>query len=387
MSTFPFVQVEGALALPHIRPLARLPASFGREWALTPPHFSLRTELRALYAAIMRTVCLSAEAFRAAVGWGKDHLPAPQPPRPVAAPVAPAASMETVARESAARLSAGRAAHARNTPDASPTQLPPFAQRKLTGGAVAIGGAALLAWILASHAPHDTPGAAASAPSRPNANAGQDAGQDNSQRLANARAQHENVATGATARLSTPASAPAVVSSRTVAKPVQAPLAAPAQAPQKTIVDTRKPSQAVVSAQAKPDFSARAHAQPASAARLVQREAHGNGSERAAKRGSGQRVADRGTTVHRDVRTFAPYREAGPVTSHRALGAYSEAQGYSPRQTGANPADEYASILSYAKTYAPARASNSPAMPADSTEWVNHVSQRRITEVPDRFAK
>jgi len=74
----------------------------------------------------------------------------------------------------------------------------------------------------------------------------------------------------------------------------------------------------------------------------------------------------------------------GLVTSHRG---YPQAQRYSPRQTRANLADEYASILSYAKTYAPARTSNSPAVPVDITEWVNHVSQRRITEVPDRFAK
>ncbi|WP_028208199.1 hypothetical protein [Paraburkholderia nodosa] len=298
MSTFQFVQVEGALALPHIRPLAHLPASFGREWALTPPHFSLRAELRALYAAIMHTVCLSAEAFRAAVGWGDDHRPASQPPRPVAAPVA---------------ATAGHPAHARSTPDASPNRTPkhtsPFEQRKLAGGAVAIGGAALLAWIVASHAPHDSASASGNATLRPNASTLQ----DTSQRLADARSQH------------------------------------------------------------------------ASAARLVQREAPSN--ERAVERNGSQRVAERGANPRRDVSTFAPNREARPVTSHRPHGAYPQAQGYSPRPTGANPADEYASILAYAKTYVPARASNSPAVPVNGTEWVNHVSQRRITEVPDRFTK
>lgn len=383
MSTFPFVQVEGTLALPHIRPLARLPASFGREWALTPPHFSLRTELRALYAAVMRTVCLSAEAFRAAVGWGNDHGQAPQLPRPVAASVAPPASVGSVARETAGNPQAGRAANARSTPGVSPghapNHIPPFQPRKLTGGAVAIGGAALLAWIVASHAPHDSPGATGNASPRSNASAGH----DTSQRLAEARAQHEHGTTGTIERSSTAAPMPAAVLPRTVDKPAQASVAVPTQAPQTTVVDTRKPSRAVATAHTKSDFSTRA--QPAAPARLVQREARGN--ERAVKRGSGQRVAERGTTPRRDIRTFAPYREAGPVTSHRAHGAYSQAQGYSPRQTGANPADEYASILSYAKTYAPARVSNSPAAPVDSTEWVNHVSQRRITEVPDRFAK
>lgn len=290
MSTFQFVQVEGALALPHIRPLAHLPASFGREWALTPPHFSLRAELRALYAAIMRTVCLSADAFRAAVGRGDDHRPASQPPRPVAAPVA---------------APAGRAAEAGSTPE----RTSPLEQRRVTGGAVAIGGAALLAWIVASHAPHDSASASTNATVRANTSTVQ----DTSQHLADARLRH------------------------------------------------------------------------ASPARLAEREAPGN--ERAVERSASQRVAETGTNQRRDIHTFAPYREARLATSHRAHGASPQAQGYAPRPTGANPADEYASVLAYAKTYVPARASNSPAVPVDSTEWVKHVSQRRITEVPDRFTQ
>ncbi|MEX3947146.1 hypothetical protein AB4Y40_05220 [Paraburkholderia sp. EG287B] len=290
MSTFQFVQVAGALALPHIRPLAHLPASFGREWALTPPHFSLRAELRALYAAIMRTVCLSAEAFRAAVGWGDDHRPASQPPRPVAAPAA---------------APAGRAADAGSAPE----RTSPFEQRRLTGGAVAIGGAALLAWIVASHAPRESARASSNATLRANASTVQ----DTSQRLAAACLQQ----------------------------------AAPA--------------------------------------RLAERETLSN--VRAVERSASQRVAERGTHPRRDIRAFAPYREARPATSHRAHGASPQAQGYAPRSTGANSADDYASVLAYARTYVPARASNSPAVPVDSTEWVDHVSQRRITEVPDRFAQ
>ncbi len=297
MSTFQFIQVEGALALPHIRPLACLPASFGREWALMPPHFSMRAELRALYAAIMHTVCLSAEAFCAAVGWGDEHRPALQPPRPAAAPVG---------------APAGRVADARSTPEAWPKRTPKHASslqpRRLTGGAVAIGGAALLAWIVASHAPHEPASASGNAIPRPTASKVQ----DTSRRLADI------------------------------------------------------------------------HVEPAPPARLVQREAHSN--ERAAARSGGRAVAERGTNPRRDVRPFAPYRQARPVTTHRTHGAYPEAQDYAPRPTRADQADEYAAILSYAKTYVPAGASNSPAVPVDSTEWANHVSQRRITEVPDRFA-
>lgn len=88
MSTFPLVQVEGALAIPRMRPLNRVPPPFGREWLLMPPHFSLRAELQAFYAAILRTVCLSAQAFREAYRWDSHRRVIPEPPRPAAAPVA-----------------------------------------------------------------------------------------------------------------------------------------------------------------------------------------------------------------------------------------------------------------------------------------------------------
>jgi len=377
MSTFPFVQVQGALALPHIRPLARLPVSFGREWALTPPHSSLRAELRALYAAILRTVCLSAEAFRAAARWDTCHIPAPRSHRPVAAPIG---------SQTDCGPTAARAAYAASSPATSLGHKPPIEQHRLAGGAVAIGGAALLAWIVGSHAPHDGASESDSVNPRPDAIAHQDA----SHHLAEVRAQHEHLITDTVKQAPAQSSLPATSlprathtasveadRPRTADKPAPVDAAlAPAQAHRAAKVSGHKPTQANVVARAKPDFGLRAQSKTVSRARLVQREPRGT-----------ERVAQRNVNSRHTVHEFAPYREAGPITTHRTRGAYSEAQRYSPRQTGANQADEFASILAYAKTYAPVQASNSRAVPADSTDWVNHVSQRRITDVPDRFAK
>jgi hypothetical protein len=406
MSTFPYVQVEGALSLPHIRPLACLPPSFGREWMLTPPHFSLRAELRALYAAMLRTMCLTNEAFRAAVHWSRYAPPAGLTP-------------STQNTRADAATAGTRGACAQNTLTASPGNAPPPDRSKLTGGAVAIGGAALLAWIVASHAPHEVVTATSNAEPRPAAKAAIDA----SQRLAEARKQHEHTVTGAVQEKETrPSSSigavapafPVAVASHVVGTPTQA-LAKSSVTPGSSINDT-EPSSAVVpatpvvpqvmgrsartsakssvptggavraakhksaTAHAQPDFNAQARAKTAAPARLVQREAHGNA--RAVGRTAGLSAAR-----HHDAHKFAPYREARPLTTHRSQATYSEANQYSPRQPAAKPTDEYASLLTYANTYRPARASNRPSAPSDSTDWVNHVSQRRVTEVPDRFAK
>lgn len=64
-TTIPLTLIEGSMALPRLRPLGHLPAPFGRDWALLPPGYSLRAELKALYAAVLRTFCLNAETIRA----------------------------------------------------------------------------------------------------------------------------------------------------------------------------------------------------------------------------------------------------------------------------------------------------------------------------------
>jgi len=356
MSTTPFIQVEGVFALPYIRPLGMLPATFGREWALTPSHLSWRSELHALYAAIMRTMCLSAEAFLAVARWDRDRSPFPLPPAPVAAPITP----KTPADATAARATSPRKLR---KPVVLSRRSPPYKRTKL---AVAIGCAALLAWIVASHAPSDSITAATKAVSRSNTIERQDA----SQRTANARAEHEHATVDAVQQPSTRPVAPASqpIEHAPATEAVAPGLAnrtaqAPAQAPVMTAVNEIEALRANVPARAQPDFGVRAKA--AAPARLVQREARHN--VRAVK--------------------LEPYREGPPVMAHRSRESDLEADRYAPRHTRANSADDYASLIAYAKTYTAERTSNRPAVPVDSTDWVNHVSQRRVTEVPDQFAK
>jgi hypothetical protein len=75
-TTIPLTLIEGSMALPSLAPLGRLlPPPFGRDWALLPPGYSLRAELKALYAAVLRTFCLNAETIRALCQWESRRLP------------------------------------------------------------------------------------------------------------------------------------------------------------------------------------------------------------------------------------------------------------------------------------------------------------------------
>jgi hypothetical protein len=349
MSTIPFIQVEGAIALPRMRPLDRFPVTFGREWTLTPPHFSLSAEIRALYAAIMRTVCLSAEAFREACRWDlQRHLF----PAPCAAPVRPSvsagASPPPARTKTLPPADAARTAGLRPAPASSGTH-------KLAGGACAIGGAALLAWIIASHTPHGEQ--KATVPDAPPIRA---AGDTASQRLADMRAAHDDTA------------APAHASS------------------QRAAVETPKTSQGIEATHP----SAQHVASTDASAVAASSGARSSASEPGYAAANHPVVSPRATLSGRMVsgprvessRHHARAR-AESVETHRTLGAYPEATDYSPRQPSASQGDDYASINTFASTYAAPHRANRPSVPVDSTDWTNHVSQRRVTEVPDRFGQ
>ncbi len=68
-TTIPFTLIEGAMALPSLRPLGQISRSFGREWSLLPPNVSFRVGTEALYAAVLRTFCLSSDAIRSMCKW------------------------------------------------------------------------------------------------------------------------------------------------------------------------------------------------------------------------------------------------------------------------------------------------------------------------------
>jgi hypothetical protein len=386
MSTIPFVQVEGAIALPRVLPLDHIPPPFGREWMLLPPHFSLRAEMKALYAAIMRTVCLSAEAFRATCRWDLRGDPNRRTmPEPAAAPVGalaesahsrakavltasapfsvvPAAPAVPLHTETSQRL---RTADTRRTPAPD--------RSRLAGGACAIGGAALLTWILASHAPHSPNSEKHSAVPSP-AHADHESGSTEAQRLADARTTHDIAL----------ADSQPIPQTTQVSEPP-----APLQAPPQIIVPA--PRVDVVPTASQPDYF-QSHREAAQRATLVpprpaaNREKHltrqgaGNAKSTTANKARGElRVANDRHAVH----TFAPHHEPHVVTTHRTAGMYSKAGHYSPRRPVARHSDEYASI----STYMAPRPTIHASVPVDSTEWVNHVSQRRVTEVPDSFAK
>lgn len=303
MATIPFVQLEGFLALPRMRPLDRIPPPFGQDWKLQQPRFGLHAEIHALYAAITRATYLGTEAF-----FPPHHgnPPCDDFPAPVAAPVGAAASAAAQpARPTALPRKLVRRARRRR-------RMPRFATRKFAGGVCAIGGAALLTWIIASHAPHGDDVTTTLAATRPNGGVSDSA----SQRRFAERPAHERM-----------------------------------------IAATPPPRPAKVTAEPSSVASSR-HANPADAA-----------STQAA------------------ARTSAPQRLAAPLATHRSEGTYAHASPYSPRPQATPLDDDYASVVTYASTYTAPRPVSGPPIPVDSTEWVKHVLQRRVTEIPERFVE
>ncbi|WP_321816802.1 MULTISPECIES: hypothetical protein [unclassified Paraburkholderia] len=448
MSTFPLVQVEGALAMPHMRPLNRVPPPFGREWSLMPSHFSLRTELHALYAAFLRTICLSAEAFRKVYSW--EHVEraarvAPEPPRPAAAPIGAALNAAQAQQAAAEAIGAKpvNAAQSSRSMQAAPLERTPPPSHKLAASAVAIGGAALLAWIVASHTQpgneKDRTVLRESVSPAPKTAAIGAASAQSSARLADERAAHDRnvsvsgvvegpkavvaakapdvsnavnnergIAIGSTIvaqREATPAVAPspaqraestiAVVAPATtpaVTTPAVTARATPAPAPAfaPAIAPAAKVAPAAPASVEQPDFTVRARANQPVESALVSRaasEKRVSTSRRTREETAYSTRAAREPARRHAAQEFTPHLSAPVVTTHRTQGMYSEAAEYSPHQFATNASDEYASLATYANTHAALPAANRAPLNADSTEWVNHVAQRRVTEVPDHFDK
>ena len=144
MSTIPFTVIEGSMALPRLRPFGHVPAPFGRDWALLPPGYSLRAELKALYAAILRTFCMSDQAIRSLCRWSpldERRATAAQAPvfeKPFDAAAQLAVAVPPVPLHAYATASRGSGHH----------------WSALAGGACVLGGAAMLGWIGFDHLAH-----------------------------------------------------------------------------------------------------------------------------------------------------------------------------------------------------------------------------------------
>jgi hypothetical protein len=364
MFTIPLTLVEGPIALPRVRPLDHLPAPFGHDWALLPPGHSWRTELKALYAAMLRTFCMSHKTIFSFCRW------VPLNTRRAAAEGSAAAAKRATVFDAPH----GEAPHVFAEAAALPVAEGPAVGilsrgapphwRALVGGACALSGAAMLAWIAFGHLAH--------------------------------RQAIDDVKPADT------------VTASLDAQPAQ-----PAQHRMADAVTTREAADGKVNARTRSAASARIGVAPAYAPASTQTKA--TAAPRAATNDtlSRSRHALRETTNSQREKTRRHLargaaanplshiaamsddmpRSAVPPVVQRASPRPSAAGSYSPLAPARLGNDEYADLTMVAATHLrdiappsrPATSINPTA--ANGTEWMNHMSQRRVTEVPDQFAK
>jgi hypothetical protein len=383
--------------MPRLRPLELVSRSLGREWSLLPPNVSFRTELKALYAAMLRTFCLSADAIRAMCRWDPDSLRKPSATIATFAPAATPSPIPLGMRH--------------------PTCAPARESRQwntLAGGACAIGGVAAIAWLMANHprqpasptlaaAPEVTLNAAnhdgnghsrsgnierpADAPvawnrtrgdltaRKPDESAtintsGSDAGHVSSTRTGPATTKTTKASASHTAGHETPATqASRIITERASPispRAVDAYVSVPPKRTKPSGIDhaARDVRKANSTKRSRNEFaSTSARRVPHAAARA-------------------QDIAPR-----HDLHASS---EAPLSTGHRARHLPSVAGDYSPLAPSARLNGDYDSITMSAGTHvrnvAPVTI-RQDRVNTNSTEWMNHMSQRRVTEVPDSFSK
>jgi hypothetical protein len=368
MSTIPFTQIQGYLAMPRSRPLGHVPASFGRDWALLPPGYSLRAELKALYAAMLRTFCMSDQAIRSLCRWSpSDERHA------TAAPVFEKPS------DAAAQMAASAAA-------VPPLPLHAYAAAArgsghhwsaLAGGACVLGGAAMLGWIGFDHLMH-----------RDTATHVDFAGKVSDKRDSQSAKFQPPPAVTARAVDSAAASTSAAVAASMPALSSAAPRIAAASNPAAATVSIP----ASTSAPALHFAPAHGFADKAVSHRrkLVREKSvrqHGPIHPRT------MRFAAANQTSHAAAMADDIARGAIPKVAANASPKPSAAGAYSPLAPARLGVDEYAGVTMSAATHVrdtapmPRTGSSIHASGTSGTEWMNHLSQRRVTDVPDQFAK
>ncbi|WP_211620217.1 hypothetical protein [Paraburkholderia domus] len=393
-NTIPLTLIEGSMALPSLSPLGRLlPPPFGRDWALLPPGHSLRAELKALYAAVLRTFCLNAEAIRALCQWESRRLP----PAASSAFTSPATSTSVVDAlvDEPLRMSAEATPF---RPVSTPTipALPCGSQvhrGALAGGACALGGAAMLAWVAFGHlAQRHTISDVKPAAKVPVHQEAQLAA-----RLSPDAAVMPHATADKRAAALAPSVAPSTVHVASASGSAPAPASpeilpnALAAAPVRDFTASST-TEVVAPVRATPahtkagkNVSHRKDKQPRDAANLHERNV----------RSSQTTIATR--LSPRLART-SPMNDEVPQIAVSAIAQRtspepSSAGPYSPLAPSQLGTDEYASMTTSAGTHLrniappsrPASSINPPG--AGGTEWINRMSQRRVTEVPDQFAK
>lgn len=387
------------MALPSLSPLGRLlPAPFGRDWALLPPAYSLRAELKALYAAVLRTFCLNAETIRALCQWDSLRKP-PVASSSFASPATSTTVFDAPADESL-RMSAEAAAF---SPVGAPSV--PASPRggsmhwgALAGGACALGGAAMLAWVAFDHLTQRQ--ATSDARLAANAPVRQEA------QLANRHSPDAAVTPYADAsnRAAAPASGAALlpVDMASVAgagASVSASAAASPDTSSQALAATRRRD---FTASPATEIVATVKAAPphATAGRNVSRRRdrlRENAPSRDERSGrSSQAIVATQVSPQLPSISSTNYETPQitvPANAQRTSPKPSSAGPYSPLAPSQLGTDEYASMTMSAGTHLrniapPSRPASSINAPENGgTEWVNQMSHRRVTEVPDQFVK
>ncbi|MFC6946126.1 hypothetical protein E2553_17505 [Paraburkholderia dipogonis] len=370
MSTIPFTPIQGYLAMPRLRPLGHVPASFGRDWALLPPGYSLRAELKALYAAMLRTFCMSDQAIRSLCRWS--------PSVERRATEAPAPVFEKRV-DAAAQIAAAAAAVPPILPRVPATGVrgPGHHWSALAGGACVLGGTAMLGWIGFDHLMHrDT---ATHMDFAGKVSYEQDSRSAKALPLAAVTARTvDNAAarTSAAVAASTPAFSNAAPEFARASRPAAASVPVPASNSATTL---RFASAHVVA-----DKTVSHRRQPVREESRKQVEQIHPRTARLAVASQSPHATTSGTQVQ---------RSAPPEVAVNASPKLSAAGAYSPVAPARLGVDEYAGVSMFAATHVrdiapmPRTSSSNNSSSASGTEWMNHLSQRRLTDVPDQFAK
>ncbi|RAS38108.1 hypothetical protein [Paraburkholderia bryophila] len=378
MSTIPFTLIEGSMALPRMRPSGRyFPAPFGRDWVYRPPGYSWRTELKALYAAVVHTFCMSDQTFRSFCKW----VPLmPEEPRQVIAGArtqpreepAPSghAPLDRATKFSVDVRSSGSA---RRPAVEAPSQRAPRHRNALAGGACALSGAALLAWIVLDHSP------------RPHA-------------ISEARpAKTTTVDRGAASTQSGPTDA---FTARAASQAGSVSAQDMASSPVNAAVDSGN-AQPLRSDETsgKTAMSAPALAEPLANESGHSALRHGedfrekiSGSHEEGRHGNAKPVASY-KPAFATVRSDRVPGVAGSTIATQALRKPADIGSHAPFVPAQSDGGPYASVTM--STATPVRAMSPPPRPASpaeapvasETEWMNHLSQRRVTDIPDQFSK
>ncbi|MFL9964668.1 hypothetical protein PQR02_27100 [Paraburkholderia sediminicola] len=368
MSTIPLTLIEGSIAMPSLRPLDHLPAPFGRDWALLPPGYSWRAELKALYAAMLRTFCMSDQTILSFCRW--VPLSAQRAATSASAATAKRATVFEAPREQAPHGLAEATVEPAVKPPARATlarRAPPH-WGALTGGVCALSGAAMLTWIGFTHLAHrhtvdDTK-------SVDTVTASHDA-QAVERRASDAATVHgvirKAVSEATAAKVDARAGKMTSASGHVVPIPARPPASTEATAAAHAVVN---------------DALSRRRRAVRETVDIPREKDRRRAARRAAATPLSQVSA-----VNDDTQ-----RSTVPRTVQRALARPSDAGAYSPRAPAQAGLDEYADVRMSAamqlRDVASPRSSLSNSLStAGSTEWMSHMSQRRVTEVPDQFAK